>query len=86
MEAMEEHGEGAATPVSRARRPRLAPIVAVLVLAMSGTAGALTGKNTVGSGDIKNGHVRSEDIRDGAVTSQDIGRRRSALPTSPTGR
>ena len=58
MDDLKNTGERVATPVSKGRRPGLAPIVAVLVLAMSGTAGALTGKNTVDSNDIKNNQRR----------------------------
>ena len=75
MEARKNIGNGATLPASTGRRPRLAPIVAVLVLAMSGTAGALAGRNSVDSGDIRNGQVKSKDIRAGAVRTA----------TSPTG-
>jgi hypothetical protein len=56
--------------------PRPSPAMAVafvaLLAALSGTANALQGKNTVDSGDIKNGVVKSEDIKNGGVASKDI--------------
>jgi len=45
---------------------------AALLAALSGTAIALPGKNTVDSGDIKNNNVRSADIRNNNVTSTDL--------------
>ena len=72
IERQEDVRMDAPTPHAAGRRPRLAPVVAVLVLTMSGTAGALKGTNTVDSGDIKNGQVKSGDIQDGGVTSKDI--------------
>jgi hypothetical protein len=68
-----------------ARRPSPAMAVAFVALlaALSGTAVALPGTNTVDSGDIKNGQVKNKDIRnnavtggkvkDGAVKSADVG-------------
>jgi hypothetical protein len=52
------------------RRPSSAMAVAfvALVAALSGTAIALPGKNTVDSGDIKNGQVKTKDIGRNAVT------------------
>jgi len=43
-----------------------------LLAGLSGTAVALPGKNTVDSGDIKRGAVRTSDIKNGAVKSADI--------------
>lgn len=43
-----------------------------LVAALSGTAVALPGTNTVDSGDIKNNSVRSKDLRNNDVRSNDI--------------
>ena len=40
-----------------------------LFIALSGTAAALPGTNTVNSGDIKPNAVRTADIKDGAVTN-----------------
>ena len=56
------------------RRPSPAMAVAFVALlaALSGTAVALPDKNTVDSGDIKNGVVKSEDIKNGGVGSKDI--------------
>lgn len=45
-----------------------------LFLALSGgTAVALKGRNTVNSGDIKDGAVKGKDIRDGTIETLDIG-------------
>jgi hypothetical protein len=52
--------------------PAMAVAFIALLAALSGTATALQGKNTVDSGDIKNGVVKSEDIKNGAVTSKKI--------------
>jgi hypothetical protein len=66
------------------RRPSPAMLVAFIALlaALSGTATALQGKNTVDSGDIKNGQVKNKDIgknavkggkvADGALTGADV--------------
>ena len=55
-------------------RPSPAMVVAFIALlaALSGTATALQGKNTVDSGDIKNGVVKSDDIKNGGVGSKDV--------------
>jgi hypothetical protein len=55
---------------SRIPRPSAAMSVALIALiaALSGTAVALPGSNTVDSGDIKNGQVKRVDIATGAVT------------------
>jgi hypothetical protein len=57
-----------------ARRPSPAMGVAFVALlaALSGTAVALPGVNTVDSGDIKNGQVKNKDIRKNAVTSKKV--------------
>jgi hypothetical protein len=52
--------------------PAMAVAFVALLAALSGTATALQGKNTVDSGDIKNGVVKSEDIKNGGVGSKDI--------------
>jgi len=56
------------------RRPSGATGVAFLALvaALSGTAVALPGTNTVDSGDIKNNSVRSKDLRNNDVRGKDI--------------
>jgi hypothetical protein len=56
------------------RRPSAAMVVAFVALlaALSGTAVALPGRNTVDSGDIKNNNVRGKDIRRSAVGSSDV--------------
>jgi len=64
------------------RRPSPAMGVAflALVLAVSGTAVALPGRNTVDSGDLKRGAVKSTDIGRGAVTSTKL---RNGAVTNP---
>src|ERR687893_2138535 len=54
-----------------ARRPSPAMAVAFIALlaALSGTAVALPGNNTVDSGDIKKGAVKASDIAKNAVNS-----------------
>jgi hypothetical protein len=56
------------------RRPTPAMAVAFVALlaALSGTAVALPGKNTVDSGDIKNGQVKGKDIGKNAVTAKKV--------------
>ncbi len=57
-----------------ARRPSPAMAVAFVALlaALSGTAIALPGRNTVDSGDIINGQVKGKDIRNNAVTGKKV--------------
>jgi hypothetical protein len=56
--------------------PRPSPAMAVafiaLLAALSGTAIALPGKNSVDSGDIKNGNVKTKDIKNNDVRSGDV--------------
>jgi hypothetical protein len=52
--------------------PAMAVAFAALLAALSGTAVALPGKNTVDSGDIKKNAVRSADIKNGAAGTKDI--------------
>ena len=56
-------------------RPSPAMVVAAISLfvAIGGVAGALPGRNTVDSGDIKKNAVKSADIAANAVRSADIG-------------
>lgn len=56
------------------KRPSPAMIVAFisLAVALGGVAGALPGVNSVDSGDIKNGQVRTPDLRNNAVTSAKV--------------
>ena len=56
------------------RKPSAAMGVAfvALIAALSGTAVALPGTNTVDSGDIKNNSVRSKDLRNNDVRGKDI--------------
>jgi hypothetical protein len=58
----------------RFRRPSPAMVLAfvALVAALSGTAVALPGKNSVDSGDIRNNTVRSKDIRNNQVATKDV--------------
>ena len=57
-----------------ARRPTPAMAVAfvALVAALSGTAIALPGRNTVDSGDIKNKQVKGKDLANNAVTGKKV--------------
>jgi hypothetical protein len=57
------------------RHPSPAMVVAFVALlaALSGTAIALPGTNTIRSKDIKTSNVRGSDIRTGAVRSGDVG-------------
>ena len=52
--------------------PAMAVAFVALLAALSGTAIALPGTNTVDSGDIKNGQVRGKDIRRNAVTGAKV--------------
>ena len=52
--------------------PAMAVAFVALLAALSGTAIALPGKNTVDSGDIKNGQVKGKDIRGNAVTGAKV--------------
>jgi hypothetical protein len=52
--------------------PAMALAFVALLAALSGTAVALPGKNTVDSGDIKNGQVKTKDIRNNAVTTKKV--------------
>jgi hypothetical protein len=56
------------------RRPSPALVVATIALfvALSGSAVALQGQNTVDSGDIINGEVGSKDLNNGGVKSKDV--------------
>ena len=47
-------------------RQNVLGLIAIFI-ALGGTAGALTGKNTVDSGDIKNGQVKLKDLKPNAV-------------------
>lgn len=62
------------------RRPSASTGIAFVALlaALSGTAAALPGRNTVDSADIRNGQVKRADIRNSAVTSGKV-RDRSLL-------
>jgi hypothetical protein len=55
-------------------RPSPAMVVAVIALfvALGGSAAALSGKNTVDSGDIINGEVKSKDVENNSLTGTDI--------------
>jgi hypothetical protein len=57
---------------SRKPSPAMAIAFVALLAALSGTAIALPGSNTVNSGDIKNNTIRSKDIRNGTVSGKDI--------------
>ncbi len=68
------------------RRPSPALAIAFLALlvALSGTAVALPGRNTVDSGDIKNRAVRNQDLRGNAVTGAKVRRNSLTGGTSAT--
>lgn len=60
---------------NRGHRPSPAMVVAVIALfaALGGSAAALTGKNTVDSGDVINDTLKSKDLKNGiAVRTQDV--------------
>jgi hypothetical protein len=52
--------------------PAMAVAFVALLAALSGTAIALPGKNSVDSGDIKNNTIRGKDIRNGSVAGKDV--------------
>jgi hypothetical protein len=58
--------------LSRKPSPAMAVAFIALLAALSGSAIALPGKNTVDSGDIKKNAVRTQDIRNGNVTTKDV--------------
>src|SRR5688572_3902654 len=58
--------------LSRRPSPAMAVAFIALLAALSGTAVALPGKNTVDSGDIKNNSVRSNDLRNNNVATKDV--------------
>ncbi len=62
---------------SRRPTPAMAVAFVALLAALSGTAVALPGTNSVDSGDIKNNAVKTKDIKNNDVRSKDI--RNSAL-------
>ena len=53
-------------------RASLALSALALFLALGGGAVALQGKNSVNSGDIKNGAVKGEDVKSDTLRSSDI--------------
>jgi hypothetical protein len=57
---------------SRKPSPAMAVAFVALLAALSGTAIALPGTNTVNSGDIVNNTIRSKDVRNGTVRGKDI--------------
>ena len=58
--------------LKRLPSPGLTVGVVALIAALSGTAVALPGKNTVDSGDLKRGAVKTSDIARGAVTNSKV--------------
>lgn len=58
--------------LSRRPSPAMAVAFIALLAALSGTAVALPGKNTVDSGDIKKGAVKASDIAKNAVNSNKV--------------
>lgn len=59
-------------------------VVALIALfvAIGGVAGALPGKNTVDSGDIKRNAVRSSDIKNNDVIGKDVNESKLRIPTA----
>jgi hypothetical protein len=59
-------------------------VVALIALfvAIGGVAGALPGKNTIDSGDIKKNAVKSPDIKNNNVTGTDVNESTLDLPSS----
>ena len=58
-----------------AKRPNPTTVIACLALFFAvagGSAIALQGRNSVDSGDIKKGNVKTSDIRNNAVTTKKI--------------
>ena len=68
----------------RGRAGAAALVVAVLafVAALTGFAGALPGKNTIDTGDIKRNAVRSSDIKNDRVTGNDVKESTLKIPVS----
>jgi hypothetical protein len=58
--------------ISRRPSPAMAVAFVALLAALTGTAVALPGTNTVNSGDIVNNTIRSKDIRNGTVRGKDV--------------
>jgi hypothetical protein len=58
----------------RGRRPSPALVISMisLLVALSGTAIGLPGRNKVDSGDIKNNGVKSKDLKNGDILSADL--------------
>jgi hypothetical protein len=58
----------------RVKRPSAGVVIAfvALVAALSGTAVALPGSNSVNSGDIKNSSITSSDVKNNSLKSTDI--------------
>ena len=57
---------------SRKPSPAMAVAFVALLAALSSTAIALPGTNSVDSGDIKNSTIRGKDIRNGTVAGKDV--------------
>ena len=73
--------------MSRAREHLRSNIIGyvALFIALAGTAYALPGKNTVDSGDIRNGQVKTADIRNDNVRADpDIEAGRGDIGTGPS--
>jgi hypothetical protein len=67
-------------------RSQMSPAALVIALialfvAIGGVAGALPGKNTIDSGDIKKNAVRSPDIKNNKVTGKDVNEGTLKIPT-----
>jgi hypothetical protein len=60
---------------SKRPSPALVLSVVAVLIALGGEAGALSGKHSVGKGDIANGAVTSRSLATGAVTDRAIAQR-----------
>ena len=65
----------------RAGLAALTVSVVALVAAIGGVAGALPGKNTVNSGDVKKNSLKSVDLKNDGVTGADVKESTLKIPT-----
>ncbi|MDQ3728652.1 MAG: hypothetical protein M3355_03580 [Actinomycetota bacterium] len=68
----------------KARRPSAGVVIGTVALAfaMTGAAVALPGTNTVNSGDIVNGQVKSPDVRNDGLAGKDINEASLRIPVT----
>jgi hypothetical protein len=67
---------------SQASPAALAISMIALFVAISGVAGALPGKNTVNSGDVKKNSLKSGDLKNDGVTGADVKESTLEIPAS----